>query len=110
MAVMGDGCFLMMAGEMATAARLRLPIPFVVLNDSSLALIKVKQERRRYAYSGISVADAPHPAAAYFGVPALVARTPAELRVALAAALQADGPTVVEALVRPEIYATLLYG
>jgi acetolactate synthase-1/2/3 large subunit len=109
-AEMGDGCFLMMAGEMATAARLGLPIPFVVLNDSWLALIKVKQERKHYAYRGVEVADAPRPAAEYFGVPALVARTPAEFRAAFAAALRADGPTVVEALVRPEIYSTILYG
>ncbi len=110
-AVMGDGCFLMMAGEMATAARLGLPIPFVVLNDNWLALIKVKQERKHYAYSGVEVTPAPHaPPAEYFGVPTRVARTPAEFRAALAAALRADGPTVVEALVRPEIYSTILYG
>src|SRR5579883_948019 len=109
-AVMGDGCFLMMAGEMATAARLKLPIPFVVLNDSWLALIKEKQERKHYADSGVEVTEAPHPAAEYFGVPARVARTPEEFRAAFAAALRADGPTVVEALVRPEIYSTILYG
>ncbi len=110
-AVMGDGCFLMMAGEMATAARLGLPIPFVVLNDNWLALIKVKQERKHYAYSGVEVTRDPSPPPAeYFGVPNRVARTPAELRAALAAALRADGPTVVEALVRPEIYSTILYG
>ena len=105
----------MMAGEMATARRLGLPIPFVVLNDvlndSALALIKVKQERKRYAYSGVAVADAAYPPPSdYFGVPNRVARTPAEFRAAFAAALRADGPTVVEAMVRPEIYSTILYG
>ena len=110
-AVMGDGCFLMMAGEMATARRLGLPIPFVVLNDSALALIKVKQERKRYAYCGITVAEAaPRPPSDYFGVPVRVARTPAEFRAAFAAALRAEGPTVVEAIVDPEIYSTILYG
>jgi acetolactate synthase I/II/III large subunit len=110
-AVMGDGCFLMMAGEMATAARLGLPIPFVVLNDSWLSLIKVKQERKEYAYSGVEVAQrVPEPPREYFGVPNLVARTPAEFRAALRTALRVDGPTVVEALVSPEIYSTILYG
>ena len=109
-AVMGDGCFLMMAGEMATAARLGLPIPFVVLNDASLALIKVKQERKHYAYMGVAVGEAPDPPATYFGVPVRVARTPAEFRAAFAAALRADGPTVIEAMVRAEIYSTILYG
>ncbi|HLQ35395.1 MAG TPA: thiamine pyrophosphate-binding protein, partial [Chloroflexota bacterium] len=110
-AVMGDGCFLMMAGEMATAARLGLPIPFVVLNDSWLSLIKVKQERKDYAYSGVEVASTPsRPPAEYFGVPNLVARTPEEFRQALGQALRMDGPCVVEAMVRPEIYSTILYG
>ena len=110
-AVMGDGCFLMMAGEMATAARLGLPIPFVILNDRALALIKVKQERRQYAYSGIDLplADAHFPAH-YFGVPLRVARSAAEFRAAFAEALRAQGPTVIEALVEPELYSTILYG
>jgi acetolactate synthase-1/2/3 large subunit len=110
-AVMGDGCFLMMAGEMATAARLGLPVAFVVLNDRWLSLIKVKQERRDYAFSGVEVSCQPgQPPAEYFGVPNLVARTPAEFRAALHRALAADGPTIVEAIVRPDIYSTILYG
>jgi acetolactate synthase I/II/III large subunit len=110
-AVLGDGCFLMMAGEMATAARLGLPIPFVILNDSWLSLIKVKQERRDYEYSGVEVTSRPpEPPGEYFGVPNLVARAPEQLRAALIKALRSDGPTVIEALVRPEIYSTILYG
>lgn len=109
-AVLGDGCFLMMAGEMATAARLGLPIPFVVLNDRWLSLIKVKQERKHYAYRGVEVAPVVAPPAEYFGVPTRVARTPAEFRAAFTAALRADGPTVVEALVEPDYYSTVLYG
>ncbi len=110
-AVMGDGCFLMMAGEMATAARLGLPVPFVILNDSWLSLIKVKQERRDYAYAGVEVCCGPaEPPREYFGVPNLVARTPEEFHHALSQALRMNGPCVVEAMVRPEIYSTILYG
>ncbi len=109
-AVMGDGCFLMMAGEMATAARLGLPIPFVVLNDGALALIEVKQVRRDYAPTGVAVGVRPALAGECFGVPARVARTPTEFQAAFAAALRADGPTVIEAVVRPEVYRTILYG
>ena len=101
----------MMAGEMATAKRLGLKIPFVVLNDNWLALIKVKQERRHYALTGVQVGQTTYtPPSEYFGVPCLVARTPAEFRRAVLAALRADGPTVIEAMVRPEIYSTILYG
>jgi acetolactate synthase-1/2/3 large subunit len=110
-AVLGDGCFLMMAGEMATAARLNLPIVFVILNDSWLSLIKVKQERKEYAYSGVEVAARQNePPAEYFGVPNRVAHSPQEFHQTLKEALGAGGPVVVEALVRPEIYSTILYG
>jgi len=83
----------------------------VILNDRALALIKVKQERRQYAYSGIDLplADAHFPAH-YFGVPLRVARSAAEFRAAFAEALRAQGPTVIEALVEPELYSTILYG
>jgi len=85
--------------------------PFVVLNDSWLSLIKVKQERKEYAYSRVEVAPAPpQPPAEYFGVPNLVARTPDEFRQALGQALRMDGPCAAEAMVRPEIYSTILYG
>jgi acetolactate synthase-1/2/3 large subunit len=110
-AIMGDGCFLMMAGEMATAARLGLPIPFVVLNDESLALIRVKQERKGYAYTGVDLPDLTTARPVdYFGVPHRLARSPDEFRSHLAAALRANGPTIVEALVSPEAYSTILYG
>lgn len=109
--VMGDGCFLMMAGEMVTARRLGLKVPFIVLNDNWLALIKVKQERRGYALTGVQVGEVPYqPPTAYFDVPCLVARTPEAFRTALGQALAADGPTVIEAMVRPEIYSSILYG
>ncbi|GIX46146.1 MAG: hypothetical protein KatS3mg131_0357 [Candidatus Tectimicrobiota bacterium] len=44
--VTGDGGLLMQAGELATAARLGLPVVIVVLVDHSLQLIAVKQQRQ----------------------------------------------------------------
>jgi acetolactate synthase-1/2/3 large subunit len=108
-AVMGDGCFLMMAGEMATIARSGLPIPFVVLNDGDLSLIKYKDEIRGYTTEGDEVYPVPPaPPASYFGVPVRCARTPAEFRAALAEALRAGGPMVVEAIVERDTYRALL--
>jgi acetolactate synthase-1/2/3 large subunit len=46
MAVVGDGCFLMSGMELATAAQEDLPIVIVLINDSSLTLIKAIQQRR----------------------------------------------------------------
>ncbi len=109
--IMGDGCLLMMAGEMATARRLGRKVLFVVLNDNTLALIKVKQERRKFDLTGVQLGETNFtPPDQYFGVPCRAARTPAEFRAALAWALGTDGPTVVEAMVRPEIYSEILYG
>jgi acetolactate synthase-1/2/3 large subunit len=45
-AVVGDGCFLMSALELATAVQEALPVTVILLNDSSLTLIKSIQERR----------------------------------------------------------------
>lgn len=109
--VMGDGCFLMMAGEMATARRLGRKVLFVVLNDNWLALIKVKQERRKFALTGVELGEMNSPPPdQYFGVLSRTARTPQEFRAALQWALATDGPTVIEAMVRPELYSEILYG
>ena len=43
--LLGDGCFQMTCGEVATAKRLGITLPVVVLDDRWLALIKVKQIR-----------------------------------------------------------------
>lgn len=44
-ALIGDGCMLMTLGELAVAAERQLPLVVVVLNDSALALIKLKQSK-----------------------------------------------------------------
>lgn len=45
-AVVGDGCFMMSALELATAVQEKLPIVVVLINDGSLSLIKAIQQRR----------------------------------------------------------------
>src|SRR5688500_8397028 len=109
-AIVGDGCFQMTCGELTVARRENLAIPFVVLDDRWLSLIKVKQERRGLTHYGTALsADDPAPPAHYFGVPAVGVRTAAELARELAKALQASGPTVIEALVDPAHYSATVY-
>jgi acetolactate synthase-1/2/3 large subunit len=108
-AVVGDGCFLMTAGELSVARRLGLNVPVVVLNDGWLGLIKVKQERKRYALEGVYLGQPPDSPAHYFGVPCRPARTPDELRSALDWALGLGGPSVIEAFVDVEPYSTTVY-
>jgi acetolactate synthase I/II/III large subunit len=106
--IVGDGCFQMTCGEVAVARRLGLSLPIVVLNDGWLALIQVKQHRRRLDIYGTEVGRA-EPPAHYFGVPTASARTPEELAKALREALAADGPTVIEAFVDPSPYLETVY-
>jgi acetolactate synthase-1/2/3 large subunit len=100
-AVVGDGCFLMSAMELATAVQERLPVVVVLVNDSTLTLIKATQERR-YAGRCIGV-DLVNPdfamLARAFGVAYRRADTDADFEAALREALALDAPALVE--VRP---------
>jgi acetolactate synthase-1/2/3 large subunit len=94
----GDAGFLMVAGELATAAELGLRTIFVVFVDASLALIEMKQRQRQLQNEGVDFAL--HDIAAIgraFGGAGHRVRTRAELRAALAAAMAAPGFTVIAA-------------
>jgi acetolactate synthase-1/2/3 large subunit len=110
-ALIGDGCFQMTAGEVAVARRLGLALPIVVLDDGWLSLIQVKQARRRFGLYGTDLGEHAHvePPAHYFGVPAVGARSAPGLKAALTAALAADHPTVIEAKVDPSHYLETVY-
>lgn len=108
-ALVGDGCFQMTVGELATAARLGLSVPTVVLNDGWLGLMKVKQEHLGYASSGALLGGQPEPPAHYFGVPVRAARDEGALRSALAWALGLDGPSVIEAFIDVGPYSETVF-
>jgi acetolactate synthase I/II/III large subunit len=109
--LIGDGCFQMTCGEVATAKRLGLALPIVVLDDKWLALIKVKQIRRQFPLYGTALQEEDYrePPAHYFGVPARGVRSAAALEEAVNAALAANGPTVIEAVVDSEHYVDTVY-
>jgi acetolactate synthase I/II/III large subunit len=110
-ALVGDGCFQMTCGEVAVARRLGLSLPIVVLDDGWLSLIQVKQVHRRFGLYGTDLGEQVHadPPAHYFGVPAVGARSAAELARAIERALAADHPTVIEARVDPSHYLDTVY-
>jgi acetolactate synthase-1/2/3 large subunit len=110
-ALVGDGCFQMTVGEVATARRLGLSLPIVVLDDGWLSLIQVKQDRRGFGLYGTDLGEHPHAdtPAHYFGVPAVGAHSAADLARALTTALTADHPTVIEARIDPTPYLTTVY-
>lgn len=109
--VIGDGCFQMTCGELATAKRQRLNLPVVVLDDRWLGLIRVKQLRRQYGIYGTELQTEAYrdPPAHYFGVPAQAARTPDELTTAVTEALARSGPTVIEAVVNSDHYVDTVF-
>ena len=109
--LIGDGCFQMTAGEVATAKRQGISLPIVVLDDKWLALIKVKQARRQLTLYGTELQEEDYrePPAHYFGVPAFGVRDSASLIGRVQAALRAPGPTVIEALVDSDHYMETVY-
>lgn len=94
----GDAGFLMVAGELATAAELGVAPIIVVFADASLALIELKQRQRRMANTGVDFA--PHDFAAMgraFGGNGVTVRSREALRAALEQALTAPQFTVIAA-------------
>lgn len=96
--VSGDGGFLMTAQELATATRYQLPLIAIVHNDSSYGAIKNIQNRLhegRFLDVELNNPDFLKFADA-FAIPSARANDAATLRTAVAAALERQGPTLIE--------------
>jgi acetolactate synthase-1/2/3 large subunit len=104
--LVGDGGFLMRAGDLETAVREQLPIVIVVFNDRTLNLIKLQQDRRGYGRTGTSFAPESDFAAVArgFGFEARRVMTESELDAALMEAFASGRPWLIDALVNPEGY------
>lgn len=95
----GDGGFLMVAGELTTAADMGLKPIIIVFVDASLALIELKQRQRQLKNAGV---DYPrkHDIAGIgraMGGAGVTVRNRAALRAAIEGALEADTFTVIAA-------------
>ncbi|MCC7369981.1 MAG: thiamine pyrophosphate-binding protein [Chloroflexi bacterium] len=103
--VSGDGGLLMYAGELATWARLNLPLVLVVMIDSSLTQVKRRQERRGYSVVSTSFQRIDFCGLAkVHGIESLRAESSAELQRALETAVRANRPFLVEAVLDQEEY------
>ncbi|MFV1491911.1 thiamine pyrophosphate-binding protein [Phaeobacter sp. JH18-32] len=105
----GDAGFLMVAGELSTAAELGVAPIFVVFADASLALIDLKQRQRRLDNAGVDFGQ--HDFAAMgraFGGHGVRVRDRAGLRAALQEAQQAERFTVIAAEFEREAYDGLI--
>ena len=106
----GDGGLGMTLAEIETAVRLGLRIVVIVFNDATLSLIKIKQRpagqggAEAVDYRPVSFARA----AEAMGAAGATAGAQDELAKALAAALDRDGPTVIDTLVDPAGYPAIM--
>ena len=77
--------------------------------DDELSLIRIKQDRRGLASAGVQIGETDWPLAARaMGWQGGRARTTGSLRKLLAAALRADGPSLIEARIDPAGYGDML--
>jgi len=95
----GDGGFLMVAGELTTAAEIGIKPIIIVFVDASLALIELKQRQRQLKNVAVDY-PGKHDIAAIsraMGGAGVAVRSRPELRAAIDAALVADTFTVIAA-------------
>ena len=102
---MGDAGFLMVAGELASASALGLPVLFVVFVDASLSLIELKQRQRQLPNAGVDFGRIDVAAVGRaFGGHGMAVRNREGLADALADALAADAFTVIAAEIEARAY------
>ena len=102
-AVMGDGSFGFCCGEFETMVRHKLPITSIVFSNSTFGWIKAGQDSgfgKRYYNVDFDRTD--HAAvASAFGVKSWRVEDPRELNKVLKAAIEHDGPTLVDIISQP---------
>jgi acetolactate synthase-1/2/3 large subunit len=107
--VVGDGGFLMTAGELAVAVRENLKIVYVLFTDNDLALIRIKQEKKDNPIYGTPIRERGTIGGDnIFGVPVVKAFDKSEFATALDGAFAQDGPIIVEAILNSREYDDLV--
>ncbi|QCS44951.1 thiamine pyrophosphate-binding protein [Natrinema versiforme] len=98
--IVGDGGLMMSVHELHTLVDEGIDVTVVVLNNSDYAIISEEAERSyRMSTSEYGWTDAPldfQTIARGIGLEAHAAETPAQLKSAVADALESDGPTLIE--------------
>jgi acetolactate synthase-1/2/3 large subunit len=104
----GDGGFMMTGNELATAKRYNVGVTFIVVNNGMFGTIRGHQERRFPArVSGTDLTNPDFCAfAGAFGIPAHRVAETAQFGPALAAALETEGPALIEIVLDPEVLST----
>jgi acetolactate synthase-1/2/3 large subunit len=97
-AVMGDGCFQMTGMELATAVQEKLPVVVILINDSTLSLIKAIQQRRYQGrFLGVDLVNPDFSAfARAYGIRSWQVDTDAAFEACLRQAIALDAPALIE--------------
>lgn len=108
-ALTGDGGLMMCSSELATAARLNLPVRVIVFNDAALSLIGIKQQAQRRSDDTTRYPDTNFAAIAEaMGCAGFRVETKDALDDALERAYATDGPALVDVAVDPSGYPAQL--
>jgi thiamine pyrophosphate-dependent acetolactate synthase large subunit-like protein len=101
-ALVGDGGFNMLMGEFLTSVHHKLPVKVIIYNNSALGLITLEAESVGLVPFREAI-EFPNPDFAALaracGGHGYTARKPGDLLAAIAGALAADGPAIVDAVV-----------
>jgi len=107
--ITGDGGFLMMAGEMITAKRYKLPVIIVVFSDGELNLIKVKQSWKNIPPYGTMLYQGNlFDSNTFMGIKVLTADSNDSMRKSIIEALSINEPVIINAIIDPEDYNWLV--
>ncbi|MBA4322009.1 MAG: acetolactate synthase [Odoribacter sp.] len=105
----GDGGFLMMAGELVTASRYKLPVITVVFSDGELNLIKIKQSWKELQPYGTQIYSGDlFGTDTFLGLRVLTADSEEDMIKAVNIALSLDEPVIINAIIDPEDYKWLI--
>ncbi|MFP4660684.1 MAG: biosynthetic-type acetolactate synthase large subunit [Halanaerobiales bacterium] len=102
--ISGDGSFQMNLQELCTINNYDLPVKVIILNNSSLGMVRQWQELlydKRYSSTILKNPDFVKLAEA-FGIKGIRVKEKSELNVALKEALEHDGPVVMDIIVTQE--------
>ncbi len=102
-AMMGDGSFGFTCGELETVVRYAAPITYIVFSNAAFGWIKASQHAdcdKRYYNVDFNPVDHAAVASAY-GVKSWRVDNPAELKSILTAAVEYDGPTLIDIVTQP---------
>jgi pyruvate dehydrogenase (quinone) len=105
-ALSGDGGFAMLMGDVLTLGQHDLPVKIILFNNHSLAMVQLEMEVAGMSPFGCNLKNPNFAALAQsIGLFGVRVEDPAEVRPALARALEYNGPALVEVLTDPNALA-----